>query len=107
MYQYSVSIWLKLFLFLLFPLIYSCVVIPELAANDQLMKFWMSIAKPDVSCRNLYSSVSAVLFIKGYGFVLMTVIDWEESGVIGSKIKLSGTLALLGGGGRWAANHID
>ena len=24
-------------------------VIPELAANDQLMKFWMSIAKPDVS----------------------------------------------------------
>ena len=27
-------------------------VIPELAANDQLMKFWMSIAKPDVSYRN-------------------------------------------------------
>ena len=29
-----------------------------------------------------------MLCIKGYGFVLMTVIDWEESGVVGSKQML-------------------
>ena len=39
----------------------SSVVIPELAANDQLMKFWMSIAKPDVSI-NIQTCKSYILY---------------------------------------------
>ena len=35
-------------------MVFSRIVLPELAANDQLMKFWLSIAKPDVSVENLY-----------------------------------------------------
>lgn len=87
-----------MFILFFFPYLYT--VIPELAANDQLMKFWMSIAKPDVSCRNYSPPASQpggviVMYIYVQVVMGLFLVAWEGSNVFEKYANVEQNYTLL------------